>query len=38
MYAKEHEYQSPYRPYYKLALLLISAIGIAEAYIWLTSH
>ena len=36
MYAKEHEYQSPYRPYYKFALFLISIFGIAEAYIWLT--
>lgn len=36
MYVKEHEYQSPYRAYYKFALLLISVIAIAEAYIWLS--
>lgn len=36
MYAKEHEYQSPYRPYYKFALLLVSVLAIAEVFTWLT--
>jgi hypothetical protein len=37
MPAKEHEYQSPYGRYYKVAFLLISVGVVAQAYSWLAT-
>lgn len=36
MYAKEHEYQSPYGRYYKIALFVVAVVAVAQAYSWLT--